>query len=83
LKKGQKNRDKDDLDEQVAVRIMRQMVLERAKPWCLLDEGVLHSDDSAGCGSSSPSARDTGPCGTRGARAAPGASQFRRGAAAR
>jgi len=32
---------------------MRQMVLERAKPWCLLDEGVLHSDDSAGCGSSS------------------------------
>jgi transcriptional regulator with XRE-family HTH domain len=36
--------DKDDLDEQVAVRIMRQMVLERAKLWCLLDEGVLHRD---------------------------------------
>ena len=34
--------DKDDLDEQVAIRIMRQAVLERAKLWCVLDEGVLY-----------------------------------------
>lgn len=34
--------DEDALDEQVAARIARQAVLERAKLWCVLDEGVLH-----------------------------------------
>jgi transcriptional regulator with XRE-family HTH domain len=34
--------DADDLDERVAARLARQMVLERAKLWCVLDEGVLH-----------------------------------------
>ena len=35
----------DDLDEQVAARLARQAVLERAgapQLWCVLDEGVLH-----------------------------------------
>jgi hypothetical protein len=34
--------EEDDLDAQVAARIARQAVLERAKFWCVLDEGVLH-----------------------------------------
>jgi transcriptional regulator with XRE-family HTH domain len=34
--------DQDDLDVQVAARLARQAVLERAKLWCVLDEGVLH-----------------------------------------
>jgi hypothetical protein len=36
--------DQGDLDAQVAARIARQAVLERAKLWCVLDEGVLHRD---------------------------------------
>jgi transcriptional regulator with XRE-family HTH domain len=37
--------DEDDLDEQVAARMERQTVVERAGGphlWCVLDEGVLH-----------------------------------------
>ena len=37
--------DLNDLDEQVAVRLARQTVLERPgapQLWCVLDEGVLH-----------------------------------------
>jgi transcriptional regulator with XRE-family HTH domain len=34
--------DQDDLDAQVAARLARQVVLERAKLWSVLDEGVLH-----------------------------------------
>jgi transcriptional regulator with XRE-family HTH domain len=34
----------DDLDEQVAARLARQGVLDRAHLWCVLDEGVLHRD---------------------------------------
>jgi transcriptional regulator with XRE-family HTH domain len=36
--------DQGDLDAQVAARIARQAVLQRAKLWCVLDEGVLHRD---------------------------------------
>ena len=36
--------EEDDLDAQVAARLARQAVLERAKLWCVLDEGVLHRD---------------------------------------
>jgi transcriptional regulator with XRE-family HTH domain len=35
----------DDLDEQVAARLARQAILDRAASpqlWCILDEGVLH-----------------------------------------
>ncbi len=40
--------DKDDLDAQVAARIARQAVLERAKLWSVLDEGVLHRNIGGG-----------------------------------
>lgn len=33
--------DADDLEERVAARLARQTVQERAKLWCVLDEGVL------------------------------------------
>jgi len=36
--------EEDDLDAQVAARLARQAVLEQAKFWCVLDEGVLHRD---------------------------------------
>jgi transcriptional regulator with XRE-family HTH domain len=36
--------DSDDLDTQVAARLARQSILERAQLWCVLDEGVLHRD---------------------------------------
>ncbi len=36
--------DGDDLDAQVAARLARQAVLDRAQFWCVLDEGVLHHD---------------------------------------
>jgi len=42
------NGDADDLDERVAARLARQTVLERAKLWCVLDEGVLHRDVGGG-----------------------------------
>ena len=38
--------EEGDLDAQVAARLARQAVLERAKLWCVLDEGVLHRDRS-------------------------------------
>jgi hypothetical protein len=34
----------DDLDTQVAARMARQSVLDRAQLWCVLDEGVLHRE---------------------------------------
>ena len=42
------DRDEGDLDAQVAVRMARQAVLERAQLWCVLDEGVLHRDSDSG-----------------------------------
>jgi len=38
------DREQDDLDEQVAARLARQTILERAYLWCVLDEGVLRRD---------------------------------------
>lgn len=32
----------EDLDAQVSARLARQVVLERAQLWCVLDHGVLH-----------------------------------------
>jgi transcriptional regulator with XRE-family HTH domain len=38
------NGDADDLEERVAARLARQVALDRAHLWCVLDEGVLHRD---------------------------------------
>lgn len=40
--------DQDDLDVQVAARLARQAVLERAQLWCVLDESVLHREIGTG-----------------------------------
>ena len=40
--------DKDDLDVQVAARLARQAVLERAKLRSVIDEGVMHRNIGGG-----------------------------------
>jgi transcriptional regulator with XRE-family HTH domain len=36
--------EQDDLDEQIAARLARQVVLDRTYLWCVLDEAALHRD---------------------------------------